>query len=101
MSEEIRPYVVYNSAIEEFRILGESLKARYNGVEDDQANTLLATGGDGSVLYALPMAKGRLVYGLVPKSSSSIAYTANVYDPAEDLLKTIAQSEKFPIYPLD
>lgn len=47
------------------------------------------------------MARGRKVYGLVPQDSTSIAYTANPYDPQEDLLQVIEQTDLLPVHALD
>jgi NAD kinase len=92
---------LFNPAVPDFKRLGEALHAQYDGVAHDVADILVPIGGDGSVLYALPLAKGRTVYGLVPAESSSIAYTANGHAHTDDLHDMIATAEKTPVYPLD
>lgn len=92
---------VFNPAVDSARKLGEDLVRRHGGVGIDDADAVVAIGGDGSVLYALPRAAGKVVYGLVPPGSASVGFLCNRYDPDVDLKDAIAQgSLKLALHPL-
>ena len=101
MAHHPRLAFIFNPVVDSLRLMGEALARQYDGVAPDQADILVPLGGDGSVLFALKMAKGRTVYGLKAENSNSVAYTANNFDPAEDLYQAIKVSKKFQVSPLD
>lgn len=80
--------------------LAKRLRAQYNGVDVPEGDALVAVGGDGMVLNALPEAHGRVVYGIKPPGSNSRAYTLNEFTEGEDLGTAIAQAPKYDIYPM-
>jgi NAD+ kinase len=92
---------IFNTKKQGTKVFVDSLISRYNGVAPEAADILVPVGGDGSVLHVLPQSRGRIVYGLVPPDSESVGYTANRFDPDEDLQQAIAAALRYPVYPLD
>jgi NAD+ kinase len=80
--------------------LAKRLETEYHGVPVSDGEALVAVGGDGMVLEALPHAKGRIVYGIKPPESNSFAYTLNDFVEGQDLNDAIAQAQKFDIHPI-
>jgi NAD+ kinase len=90
-----------NAAIDLFKKWDDALKQRYGKHALDDAGILVPVGGDGSVFYALPRAKGRVVYGVSPDESNSYAWTANTHKIGDDQQQAIRDSNKFPLHPLE
>lgn len=80
--------------------LAKRLETEYHGVPTSDGEALVAVGGDGMVLCALPEAKGRTVYGIKPPGSNSVAYTLNDFVEGQNLNDAIEQAPKYDIHPI-
>jgi NAD+ kinase len=80
--------------------LAKRLEDEYRGVPVPDGEAIVAVGGDGMVLTALPQAKGRVVYGIKPPASNSVAYTLNDFVEGQDLNEAIEQAPKYDIHPI-
>lgn len=70
-----------------------------NSIED--ADTIVAIGGDGSVLYALARAAGKTVFGLMPDDARSVGFWVNrVENPEATLADEVAQAKRIPVVPV-
>ncbi len=82
----------------EARAAAERLDARYGGVAFEDADVLVALGGDGLMLKTLhaTLSKPRPIYGL---NRGTVGFLMNAYSE-DDLHQRIAKSEGSVVYPL-
>ena len=67
----------------------------------EQADIIVSVGGDGLLLEALRLAKGKRVYGITPASSNSRGFwTDHGIETPEDLLHAIATAHEVQLRPL-
>ena len=66
----------------------------------EDADTVVAIGGDGSVLYALARAAGKTVFPLLPHDARSVGFWVNRVEDPTDLLQAIAEAEPVRVNPI-
>jgi NAD+ kinase len=86
------------SDTEEARAAAERLRTRYATVAPDEAEIIVALGGDGFVLETLHkyLARGAPIYGM---NCGTVGFLMNLYDE-EDLPQRLARAEKVTLHPL-
>ncbi len=79
----------------------DRLASRYGQSEIEKADTVVALGGDGTVLYAFARAPGKTVFGLLPEDARSLGFWVNrVKDPEKNLIAAIERAKRHPITPV-
>lgn len=75
------------------------LRRRYGEVSSEEADVIVAVGGDGAMLETLrkTMGGGKPVYGV---NCGTVGFLMNAYDP-ERLIEKIEKAESAVIYPLE
>lgn len=83
---------------DEARLALERLRARFSNVSPEEADVIVALGGDGFMLETLHryMAKGTPIFGM---NRGSVGFLMNTYDEA-GLLERLARSEPICLNPL-
>jgi len=86
------------SPIEEAESARDRLAERYNGVDPEDADVIVALGGDGLMLQVLHrfMNSGKPIYGM---NRGSVGFLMNEY-AEEDLPERLAEAETAVIHPL-
>jgi NAD+ kinase len=88
----------YSAASEQARQAHQTLAKRYGEVALDEADVIIALGGDGSLLHALheTFDSGTPVFGL---NRGSVGFLLNEYRE-DDLIERLARAEKYSLHPL-
>ncbi len=91
-------FAFVTSAAEEASSAAQRLRARYPTVAPEEADIIVALGGDGFVLETLHryLARGTPVYGM---NCGSVGFLMNLYDES-DLPQRLARAERVTLHPL-
>jgi NAD+ kinase len=76
------------------------LTRAYGQTPVETADMIIPVGGDGLLLSALKLAKGRYVYGIVPDNNESKGFALNPYPHEDNLERDLDQAGFRKIAPL-